>query len=70
MYLWDVGSGLSHMRGVIWRAAPAKFRTGMCEMKILGSDGLRFCGVSLQHWYRVGTHARCNLFRQVQNRDV
>ena len=32
--------GLAHMRGVIWRAAPAKFKTGMCEMKILGSEVL------------------------------
>ena len=28
------------MRGIIWRAAPAKFKTGMCEMKILGSEVL------------------------------
>ena len=32
--------GLAHMRGVIWRAVPAKFNTGMCEMKILGSEVL------------------------------
>ena len=41
MHLWNVGSGLEHMRGVIWkiwRAAPAKFKTRMCEMKILGSE--------------------------------
>ena len=29
------------MRGVIWRAAPAKFKTGMCEMRILRSEVLR-----------------------------
>ena len=40
MYLWDVGSGLAHMRGVIWRASPEKFKKGMCEMKILGSEVL------------------------------
>ena len=34
MYLCNVGSGLAHMRGVIWRAVPAKFKTGMCEMSI------------------------------------
>ena len=28
------------MRGVTWRAAPAKFKRGMCEMKILGSEVL------------------------------
>ena len=27
VYLWNVGSGLARMRGVIWRAAPAKFKT-------------------------------------------
>ena len=26
---------------------------------------MRFCGVSLQHWFRVGTHARCHLIRVV-----
>ena len=36
--LSDVGSGLAHMRGVIWRAAPAKFKRGMCEMNFLGSE--------------------------------
>ena len=47
--LSDVGSGLAHMRGVIWRAAPAKFKRGMCEMKFLGSEIL---------WYvfRMGWH--------------
>ena len=28
------------MRGVTWRAVPAKFKTGMCEIKILGSEVL------------------------------
>ena len=32
--------GLAQMRAVIWRAVPAKFNTGMCEMKILGSEVL------------------------------
>ena len=40
MYLWNVGSGLAHMHGVIWKAAPAKFKRGICEMKILGSEVL------------------------------
>ena len=40
MYLWNVGSGLAHMHGVIWKAAPAKFKRGMCEIKILGSEVL------------------------------
>ena len=38
-----VQDGLAHMWDIIWRFVPAKFKTGMCEMKILG---LRFCGVS------------------------
>ena len=37
-----VQDGLAHMRGVTWQAAPAKFKTGMCKMKILGSEVLRF----------------------------
>ena len=53
--------GLAHMRGVIWRAAPAKFKRGMCEMKILGSEDL-WCVFAT--WFRVGAHAWCNLFRQ------
>ena len=28
------------MRGVIWRAVPVKFVTGMCEMKSLRSEDL------------------------------
>jgi len=40
VYLWNVGSGLAHMHGVIWKAAPAKFKRGICEMKILGSEVL------------------------------
>ena len=28
------------MRGVTWRAVPAKVKTGICEMKILGSEVL------------------------------
>ena len=39
------------MRGVTWRAVPAKFKTGMCEMKIFGSVG--------SGW--VGTNAWCNM---------
>ena len=52
------------LRGVkCFRAAPAKFKRGMCEMKILGSE---VCSVSWEvgsGW--VGTHAWCNLFREV-----
>ena len=59
------------MRAVTWRAVPAEFRTGMCEMK---SPGLRFYGVFL--WIGLGQicgNARCNLEScsgRVQNRDV
>ena len=63
MYLWNVGSGLAHMRGIAWchlfRVVPAKFKTGMCEMKIFGSE---VCSVSWDvgsGW--VGTHAWCNM---------
>ena len=44
-----VQDGLAHMRGVIWRAAPAKFKTGMCEMKILGSEVLWCAFAGLAH---------------------
>ena len=39
------------MRGVTWRAVPAKFKTGMCEMKIGGSEVL-WCifGTLVQGW--------------------
>ena len=39
--------GLTHMRGVTWRAGPEKLKTGICEMKILGSEVL-WC--VLGHW--------------------
>ena len=66
-----VQDGLAHMWGIIWRSVPAKFKTGMCEMKILG---LRFCGVSWDigsGW--VATHVGYNMEScsgKVQNRDV
>ena len=66
-----VQDGLAHMWGIIWRSAPAKFKTGMCEMKILGSEVL-WC--VLGHWFRmVGTHVGYNMeicSGKVQNRDV
>ena len=71
MYLWNVGSGLAHMRGVIWRAAPEKFKPGTREMKIFGSE---VCSVSWDvgsGW--VGSHAWCNMEScsgKVQKRDV
>ena len=64
MYLWDVGSGLAHMHGVI---APAKFKRGMFEMKILGSEIL-WCVFRC-----VGAHAWCDMEScsgKVQYRDV
>ena len=46
-----VQDGLAHMHGVTWRAVPAKFKTGMCEIKILGSEVL-WCifGTLVQGW--------------------
>ena len=47
-----VQDGLAHMRGVIWRAAPAKFKTGMCEMTSLGSEVLSCVFATLvQGWH-------------------
>ena len=65
-----VQDGLAHMWGIIWRSAPAKFKTGMCEMKILGSEVLWSV---LGHWFKVGTHVGYNMeicSGKVQNRDV
>ena len=62
--------GLAHMRGVIWRTAPAKFKTGMCEMKILGSEVL-WCVIATL--VRVGTCVVSSVpscSGKVQNRDV
>ena len=62
-----VQDGLAHT----WRAVPAKFKTGMCEIKILGSEVL-WC-IFLERWFRVGTHAWCNMEScsgKVQKRDV
>ena len=68
MYLWDVGSGLSHMHGVIWRAAPAKFKRGMCEMKILGSEILS-C-VFRMGWHTCVVSSVPSCSGKVRNRDV
>ena len=65
-----VQDGLAHMWGIIWRSAPAKFKTGMCEMKILGSEVL-WC--VLGHWFKVATHVGYNMeicSGNVQNRDL
>ena len=35
-----VQDGLAHICGVRWQVVPAKFKTGMCEMEILGSEVL------------------------------
>ena len=65
-----VQDGLPHMWGIIWRSAPAKFKTGMCEMKILGSEVLWSV---LGHWFKVGTRVGYTMeicSGKVQNRDV
>ena len=40
MYLWNVGSGWvgTHAWCNLFRVVPAKFKTGMCEMKMRFSD--------------------------------
>ena len=67
--------GWHKMRGMRWRAVPAKFKTGMCEMKILGSEVLWCIFIYLwdvgSGW--VGTNAWCNMEScsgKVQKRDV
>ena len=72
MFFRDIGSRqIGEMRGVTWRAVPAEFKTGMCEMK---SWGLRFCVFSWDIGSgQICVNARCNLEScsgRVQNRDV
>ena len=38
IFVMLVQDGSAPMRGVRWRTCPALFKTGMCEMKILGSE--------------------------------
>ena len=72
MCLCNIGSGLAHMRGVICsELVPAKFKTGMCEMKIFGLKFVVCFGTSGSGW--IGTYAWCNMEScsgKVQNRDV
>ena len=44
MFLSEVGSGLAQICGIIWRDVPAKFKRGIREIKILGSEIL--CSVN------------------------
>jgi len=66
-----VQDGLAHMRGVTWRAIPAKFKTGMGEMKKIGPE---VCSVSWDvgsGW--VGSRVWCNMEScsgKVQERGV
>ena len=36
--LWNIDSGLAHICGVIWRAVPTKFKIGIYEIQIFGSE--------------------------------
>ena len=71
MCLWNVGSGLAHMRGVICSGLFRQSSEQECEMKIFGSE---VCSVSWDvgsGW--VGSHAWCNMescIDKVQNRCV
>ena len=63
--------GLAHMRGVIWRVAPAKFKRGMCEMKILGSEVLWCVFATLvQGWHRCVVSSFPSCSGKVRNRDM
>ena len=62
---------LAHMRGVIWGAAPAKFKRGMCEMKILGSEVLWCVFATLvQGWHTCVVSSVPSCSGKVRNRDV
>ena len=56
-----VQDGLPHMWGIIWGSVLAKFKTGMCEMKIFGSEVL---------WCVLGHYNMEVCAGKVQNRDV
>ena len=49
----SVGSGWvgTHAWCHLFRVVPAKFKTGMCEMKIFGTE---VCSVSWGRWFRMG----------------
>ena len=51
---WDIGSRWvgAHV-GYNMEICSAKFKTGICEMKILGSEVL-WC--VLGHWFKMGCH--------------
>ena len=53
-----IQDGLAHMRGEIWQVIPAKFKIGMYEMKILGSQVL-WC-IFGSGW--IGVYVWCHLF--------
>ena len=64
--------GLAHMRDVTWRAVPAKFNTGMCEMKILGSRSeVLWCvfATLVQGWHRCVVSSVPSCSGKVRNRD-
>jgi hypothetical protein len=47
--LWNIDSGLAHICGVIWRAVPTKFKIGMYEIQIFGSEICSiFCDIGLE----------------------
>ena len=62
---------LAHMRGVTWQAVPAKFKTGMCEMKKIGSEVCSVFRDVGSGW--VGSHVWCSIEScsgKVKKRDV
>ena len=72
MCLWNVCSGWvgTHAWCHLFRVVPAKFKTGMCEMNIFGSE---VCSVSWDVGSGVGSRAWCNMEScsgKVQKRDV
>ena len=59
------------MRGIIWRASPAKFKTGMCEIKILGSEVL-WCvfAILIQGWCTYVVLFVPNCSGKIRNMDI
>ena len=62
MCLCNIGSGLAHAWCNLFRAVPAKFKTGMCEMKIFGLKFVLCLGTLVQDGL---AHMRGVLWRAV-----
>ena len=54
----------------LFRVVPAKFKTGMCEMKIFGLKFVVCLGTLVQGWHTCVVSSVPSCSDKVQNRDV